>query len=109
MNDIAASLSGDEIQMMGISSALISNPTFLLLDEPTAALSPRYQQQIRSNIDELRSESVSVLLVEQNARLLLSRSARGHIFSKGKVVHTGNGESILNDPKIGNCFLGLQQ
>ena len=109
MNDLAASLSGGERQMLAISRALISDPTFLLLDEPTAALSPRYQQQILANIDELRTQGISVLLVEQNAKLSLARSDRGYIFSGGKVVYTGSAESILNDPDIGDYFLGLHQ
>ena len=109
MNDLAAALSGGERQMLAISRALISDPTFLLLDEPTAALSPRYQQQILANIDELRTQGISVLLVEQNAKLSLARSDRGYIFSGGKVVYTGSAESILNDPDIGDYFLGLHQ
>jgi len=109
MNDLAASLSGGERQMLAISRALISDPTFLLLDEPTAALSPRYQQEIMANTDELRREGISVLLVEQNARLSLARSNRGYIFSGGKVVHTGSAKNILDDPNIGNYFLGLQE
>ena len=109
MNDLAASLSGGERQMLAIARALISDPTFLLLDEPTAALSPRYQQQILANIDALRREGISVLVVEQNVRLSLSRSDRGYIFSGGKVVHTGSGKSIVNDPNIGDYFLGLHE
>lgn len=109
MNDLAASLSGGERQMLAISRALISDPTFLLLDEPTAALSPIYQQQILENIDSLRREGISVLLVEQNARLSLAKSDRGYIFSNGKVVHTDNAKSIVNDPNIGEHFLGLHQ
>jgi ABC-type branched-subunit amino acid transport system ATPase component len=107
LSDLAASLSGGERQMLAISRALISNPSFLLLDEPTAALSPKYQQQIMGCIDSLRKQGLTVLLVEQNARLSLARSDRGYIFSGGKVVHTGSAEDILNDPQIGEYFLGV--
>ncbi len=109
MSDLAASLSGGERQMLAISRALISDPTFLLLDEPTAALSPKYQQQILASIDALRSEGITVLLVEQNARMSLARSDRGYIFSGGKVVHTGKASEILEDPNIGAYFLGMQE
>ena len=108
ISDLAATLSGGERQMLAISRALISSPSFLLLDEPTAALSPLYQQQIMSCIDGLRSEGMTVLLVEQNARLSLARSDRGYIFSGGKVVHTGIASEILDDPDIGAYFLGMQ-
>ena len=101
-----ASLSGGERQMLAISRALISDPSFLLLDEPTAALSPLYQQQIIERIDNLRKEGITVLIVEQNARLSLARSDRGYIFANGKVVHTGDADFILNDPEIGEYFLG---
>ncbi len=107
VNDLAVSLSGGERQMLAISRALISEPTFLMLDEPTAALSPRYQKKILDNIDELRNDGISVLLVEQNARLSLARSDRGYIFSGGKIVHSGEAQSILNDPDIGKYFLGV--
>ena len=105
-HDLAASLSGGERQMLAISRALISDPSFLLLDEPTAALSPLYQQQIIERIDNLRKEGITVLIVEQNARLSLARSDRGCIFANGKVVHTGDADFILNDPEIGEYFLG---
>ncbi len=106
MNDLAASLSGGERQMLAISRALISDPKFLLLDEPTAALSPLYQQEILANIDSLRQEGISVLLVEQNARLSLAKSDRGYIFASGRVVHTDTASNILNDKDIGTYFLG---
>ena len=85
--DLAASLSGGERQMLAISRALISDPKFLLLDEPTAALSPLYQQQIIERIDSLREQGITILIVEQNARLSLARSDRGYIMANGKVVH----------------------
>ena len=107
-HDLAASLSGGERQMLAISRALINQPDFLLLDEPTAALSPLYQQQIIERIDALREVGITVLIVEQNARLSLARSDRGYILSNGKVVHTGNAEDILNDPHINEYFLGTK-
>ena len=106
VHDLAASLSGGERQMLAISRALISKPKFLLLDEPTAALSPLYQSQIIDKIDELRDTGITILIVEQNARLSLSKSDRGYIFANGKVVHTGDAKDILNDPEIGEYFLG---
>ena len=106
VHDVAASLSGGERQMLAISRALISDPSFLLLDEPTAALSPLYQQQIIERIDSLREQGITVLIVEQNARLSLSRSARGYIVANGKIVHSGDAQHILTDPEIGEYFLG---
>ncbi len=105
-HDLAASLSGGERQMLAISRALISDPKFLLLDEPTAALSPLYQQQIIDRIDSLRKEGITILIVEQNARLSLARSDRGYILANGKMVHTGEAQHILTDPEIGEYFLG---
>jgi ABC-type branched-subunit amino acid transport system ATPase component len=106
VHDLAASLSGGERQMLAISRALISDPNFLLLDEPTAALSPLYQQQIIERIDSLRKDGITVLIVEQNARLSLSRSDRGYIMANGKIVHTGDAQHILTDPEIAEYFLG---
>ena len=105
---LAASLSGGERQMLAIGRALISKPDFLLLDEPTAALSPLYQQQIIERIDALREVGITVLIVEQNARLSLARSDRGYIISNGEVVHTGDASDILNDPDINEYFLGTK-
>ncbi|MBR79528.1 MAG: ABC transporter ATP-binding protein [Euryarchaeota archaeon] len=105
-HDLAASLSGGERQMLAISRALISDPKLLLLDEPTAALSPLYQQQIIERIDSLRDKGITILIVEQNARLSLARSDRGYIMANGEVVHTGDAQHILTDPEIGEYFLG---
>ena len=108
MNDLAASLSGGERQMLAISRALISNPTFLLLDEPTAALSPKYQQDIIERINELRKQGITVLIIEQNAKLSLARSDRGYIFVGGKVAHVAPASDLLHDLNIGAYFLGTR-
>jgi ABC-type branched-subunit amino acid transport system ATPase component len=60
-----------------------------------------------TNIDELRGQGISVLLVEQNARLSLAKSDRGYIFSGGRIIHSGNAKTILDDPDIGKYFLGI--
>ena len=105
----AGELSGGQRQQVAVGRALMTQPKVLMLDEPTAALSPKYQQDILANIDDLRKEGISVLLVEQNARLSLSKSDRGYIFAAGSVVYTGTAKEILNNPNIGDYFLGLQQ
>jgi ABC-type branched-subunit amino acid transport system ATPase component len=109
LRDLAASLSGGQRQMLAISRALMSDPSFILLDEPTAALSPLYQKQIIDQIDNLRKNGITILIVEQNAKLSLARSDRGYIIAGGKVVHTGDAKDILEDGDIGAHFLGFQE
>ena len=106
---LAESLSGGERQMLAISRVLISNPSFIMFDEPTAALSPKFREEIIEKISELRKINITVLIVEQNARLSLGMSDRGYIFSNGKVVHTSKAENILRDKNIGKYFLGEVQ
>ena len=96
-------------QRVGIAQSILHLPRVLILDEPTAALSPLYQQQIIDRIDALRAKGITVLIVEQNARLSLSRSDRGYIFSNGKVVHTDAASRILVDPQINEYFLGTKK
>ena len=103
---LAESLSGGERQMLAISRVLISNPSFIMFDEPTAALSPKFREEIIEKISELRKINITVLIVEQNARLSLGMSDRGYIFSNWKVIHTSKAENILRDKNIGKYFLG---
>jgi len=105
---LAESLSGGERQMLAISRVLISNPSFIMFDEPTAALSPKFREMIIEKISDLRKIGITVLIVEQNARLSLAMSDRGYIFSNGAVVHTSDAKNILEDENIGNYFLGGQ-
>jgi ABC-type branched-subunit amino acid transport system ATPase component len=77
-----------------------------MFDEPTAALSPKFRELIIEKISDLRKRGITVLIVEQNARLSLAMSDRGYIFSNGQVVHTSDAENILNDDDIGKYFLG---
>ena len=103
---LAESLSGGERQMLAISRVLISNPSIIMFDEPTAALSPKFREMIIEKISDLRKIGITVLIVEQNARLSLAMSDRGYIFSNGAVVHTSDAKNILEDENIGNYFLG---
>ncbi|OLS25813.1 MAG: High-affinity branched-chain amino acid transport ATP-binding protein LivF [Candidatus Heimdallarchaeota archaeon LC_2] len=105
--DLANTLSGGQRQMLALGRALMAKPKMLILDEPTAALSPVYVSMILDKIEELRDSGVTILLVEQNARSSLKRSDRGYIFANGKVVHEDNANAILNDPKINEYFLGF--
>lgn len=106
---LAESLSGGERQMLAISRVLISNPSFIMFDEPTAALSPKFRELIIEKISELRNIGITVLIVEQNARLSLGMSDRGYIFSNGKVIHTSKASNILKDKNIGKYFLGSEK
>ena len=108
MNDLGASLSGGERQMLAISRALISNPSFLLLDEPTAALSPKYQSDIIDSIAALKEKGLTILIIEQNARLSLSKSDRGYIFVGGEVSYVASADQLLNNTDIGAYFLGAK-
>ena len=80
-----------------------------MFDEPTAALSPKFREEIIEKISELRKINITVLIVELNARLSLARSDRGYIFSNGKVVHTNSASHILTDPQINEYFLGTKK
>ena len=105
--DLTATLSGGQRQMLALGRALMGRPKLLLLDEPTAALSPAYIKLILEKIRELRDNGVSILLVEQNARSALLSSDRGYIFASGRVVHEAQAKDLLNDPKVNEYFLGV--
>ncbi|RMG28097.1 MAG: ABC transporter ATP-binding protein [Methanobacteriota archaeon] len=105
--EFASNLSGGQRQMLALGRALMTGPTLLLLDEPTAALSPTYVETILRKIKELREEGVSILLVEQNAKSALAHSDYGYVFASGRVVHHDDAQAILKDPQLGEKFLGF--
>ncbi|WP_022882631.1 ABC transporter ATP-binding protein [Gryllotalpicola ginsengisoli] len=102
----AGSLSGGERQMVAMSRALMMDPQVLLLDEPSAGLSPVRQDETFINVAQINRAGVSVLLVEQNARRALQICHRGYVLDQGRNAHSGPGRELLNDPKVIELYLG---
>lgn len=99
-------MSGGERQMVAMARALIAGPNVVLLDEPSAGLSPGNQAAVFENIVRVNESGVSVVMVEQNARACLQICDRGYVLDQGRNVFEGSGESILDDEKIGRLYLG---
>ncbi|MDO9623199.1 ABC transporter ATP-binding protein [Pseudomonas sp.] len=102
----AGTMSGGEQQMLAIGRALMSKPKLLLLDEPSLGLAPIIIQQIFSIIEQLRTDGVTVFLVEQNANQALKLADRGYVLENGRIVMQGTGHDLLNDPKVRDAYLG---
>ena len=102
----AGTLSGGEQQMLSISRALLSKPKILILDEPSLGLAPRIVQQIFQIIKKLNSEGMTILLVEQNARMALKVSHRAYVLETGKIRLSGEGKALLDNPEIQAAYLG---
>jgi branched-chain amino acid transport system ATP-binding protein len=102
----AGTLSGGEQQMLAIARALMSRPKLLLLDEPSMGLAPLMVEKIFEVIRAIAAEGVTMLLVEQNARLALEVSHRGYVLEGGVVAIAGEARSLLGDPRIREAYLG---
>jgi branched-chain amino acid transport system ATP-binding protein len=102
----AGSLSGGERQMVAMSRALMMNPSVLLLDEPSAGLSPALQDEVFVRVREINRSGVTVIMVEQNARRCLQIVDRGYVLDQGKNAYTGTGKSLATDPKVIELYLG---
>jgi branched-chain amino acid transport system ATP-binding protein len=102
----AGSLSGGERQMLAMARALMMQPSVLLLDEPSAGLSPMMQDDVFERIARINDIGVSVLIVEQNARRVLEIAHRGYVLDQGRNAYEGTGDSLLADPKIVELYLG---
>ena len=102
----AGTLSGGEQQMLAIGRALMSRPKLLLLDEPSMGLAPMLVQKIFATIKKIAAEGMTLLLVEQNARLALEVSDRGYVMESGKIILTDSAQALLKDPKVQHAYLG---
>jgi branched-chain amino acid transport system ATP-binding protein len=105
----AGTLSGGEQQMLAIARALMSRPKLLLLDEPSMGLAPLMVEKIFEVIRRIASEGVTLLLVEQNARLALEVSHRGYVLDGGLVTMSGPARQLLDDPRVRQAYLGEEE
>jgi branched-chain amino acid transport system ATP-binding protein len=105
-NQRAGSLSGGERQLVAMARALMAGPRVLLLDEPSAGLSPVMQDEVFERIAEINRSGVSILMVEQNARRCLQLCHRAYVLDQGVDAHTGTGQELLHDPRVVELYLG---
>jgi branched-chain amino acid transport system ATP-binding protein len=102
----AGSLSGGERQMVAMGRALMMEPSVLLLDEPSAGLSPQMQDEVFVQTRKINQAGVSVVMVEQNARRCLQICDRGYVLDQGRNAYTASGQDLINDPKVIQLYLG---
>jgi branched-chain amino acid transport system ATP-binding protein len=102
----AGTLSGGEQQMLAMGRAMMSRPKLLLLDEPSMGLAPLMVQKVFETIIAVSSEGVTILLVEQNAKLALEVSRRGYVMESGEITLAGDAKALLHDPKVRAAYLG---
>jgi branched-chain amino acid transport system ATP-binding protein len=102
----AGSLSGGERQMLAMGRALMLDPRVLLLDEPSAGLSPAYQDEVFINCRRINEACVSIVMVEQNAHRCLQICHRGYVLDQGRNAYTNTGDELLHDPKVIELYLG---
>ncbi len=103
---LAGTLSGGEQQMLAIGRALMSRPRLLLLDEPSMGLAPIMVNKIFEVIRAVAAQGMTILLVEQNAKLALQTSQRGYVMESGEITLSGEAAQLLDDPKVRAAYLG---
>ncbi len=103
---MAGTLSGGEQQMLAVGRALMSHPRILLLDEPSMGLSPLLVKEIFTTIEDVNRDGVTILLVEQNAKMALSIADRAYVLETGDVVMEGEGQAMLKDDNVRKAYLG---
>ncbi len=104
---LAGTLSGGEQQMLAVGRALMSRPKIILMDEPSMGLSPLLVKEIFNIIREVHKQGITVLLVEQNAKMALSIADRAYVLETGRISMSGEARELLNDEKVKKAYLGL--
>ncbi len=102
----AGNLSGGQRQILALARALATSPKILLLDEPSAGLSPVAIKEVFEIVKEINSKGVAILLVEQNAKRALNFSDRGYVLDQGRNAYQGKGQELLSDPRVVDLYLG---
>lgn len=103
---LAGTLSGGEQQMLAVGRALMAKPKMILMDEPSMGLSPLLVKEIFSIIRELNKKGITMLLVEQNAKMALSVSNRAYVMETGKIIIEGSAGDLLKDDRVKKAYLG---
>ena len=104
--DKAGNLSGGQRQILALARAFVTSPSILLLDEPSAGLSPVAIKEVFEIVKEINSRGVAILLVEQNATRALNFSDRGYVLDQGRNAYQGKGQELLDDPRVVDLYLG---
>jgi len=102
----AESLSGGQRKLLALGRALVARPSLLLLDEPSAGLSPQAMDMVFSELEGIRDKGIGIVMVEQNARRALALSNRGYVLDMGRNAHEGPGAQLLLDPRVAELYLG---
>lgn len=107
-NQLAGTMSGGEQQMLAIARGMMSNPTLLMLDEPSTGLAPFLVAALYETIKKIQEEGLTILLVEQNVMQALSLADRGYVLETGRIKLEGNSSALLDNPMVRAAYLGVQ-
>jgi len=102
----AGTLSGGQRKLLAVARALVTRPQALLLDEPSAGLSPQATELVFDQLAEVNARGIAIVMVEQNARRALALADRGYVLEMGRNAHEGSGRALLDDPKVAELYLG---